>query len=306
MSDVHGIVNINKPSGMTSFQVVSAVKKILDCSKAGHTGTLDPAATGVLPICLGKGTKIIPFIKDELKGYTAEIILGITTDTLDSEGEILSKNEDWQDLTYEDIKDIVNQYKGIIEQLPPMYSAVHYRGKRLYKLARKGKEVEREPRQVEIKELDILKVDLPLIRLRVLCTRGTYIRTLADDIGRELNCGAFLSSLNRTRSGPFFLKDSIELDKLKHSRKKSILTIVYPLDYPKFYIKEKYLKKAKNGASLVPDDFIPEYVDRLMQMKAGKIIMVYYQKLFISISKIIYDDKNEVKIKPLRVFNLIV
>src|SRR5688572_13123992 len=138
MSDINGIVNIMKPPGISSFQVVSSVKKILSCRKAGHTGTLDPAAMGVLPVCLGKATKIIPFIPEEEKEYLARITLGQVTDTLDSEGEILKENQEWIDLTSEEIESVLQKFIGDIKQVPPMYSAIHYDGKRLYQLAREG------------------------------------------------------------------------------------------------------------------------------------------------------------------------
>lgn len=305
MSDINGIVNVDKPSGMTSFQVVSAIKKKMDCKKAGHTGTLDPMATGVLPVCLGKATKVIPYINKDLKGYIAEITLGVVTDTLDADGQIISENEKWEKLDIKEIEDAVEKFKGDISQLPPMYSAVHHQGKRLYKLARQGKKVERQPRKVKVYELEILNINLPIIKLRVLCSRGTYIRSLADDIGQELGCGAILSKLTRTISGPFFIKQSVGLNELKGNKTDCILPIIYPLDYPEIYIHEDedLLKMAKNGASLNVLRFNDKYIEKINKMETGQIVLLYYQDLFISINKKNCEE-DQIQLKPLRVFNL--
>ncbi|MFP4016729.1 MAG: tRNA pseudouridine(55) synthase TruB [Halanaerobiales bacterium] len=306
MSDLNGIVNIKKPPGITSFRVVSYVRKTLSCKKAGHTGTLDPSATGVLPVCLGRATKVIPYIPEEEKEYIAEIRLGITTDTLDNEGEILEENNGWQNLDYQQIKESLSNYIGHIEQIPPMYSAIHHEGKRLYQLARQGKEVKREPRNVEIKEIEILEVNLPFLKIRVLCSKGTYIRTLADDIGKDLKTGAHLSSLIRTKSGPFLIEESVSFEELKQLGVRSLIPMDYPLDFPELFIIEESLKKAENGSTLMKEDFTNESKDLLDNLAIDETVSIYYENQFISISTIQVDEDGDLECKPVRVFNVIV
>ncbi len=297
-----GIVNVIKPPGMTSFQVVSRVKKILKCKKAGHTGTLDPAAAGVLPICFGKATRVIPFLPEEEKEYIAELTLGIITDTLDGEGEILEQNEGWQTVDENKIISICSEFTGEIEQIPPMYSAVHHQGKRLYELAREGKEVERKARKVNIEKIKIIEISPPIIRLMVSCSKGTYIRTLAHDIGQRLGVGAFLSFLIRKRSGPFKLEDGYTLEEIEQNREKIILPLDFPLkiEYPAVIVREESEKKAGNGVFLEKEDIekIPSGLD-----KGNKVLIYNKQGCFISINEIIENNPQRVLTKPLRVFS---
>ncbi|MBI1921083.1 MAG: tRNA pseudouridine(55) synthase TruB [Geobacter sp.] len=211
-----GFIVVDKPAGMTSHGVVAAVRRMLGQKKAGHTGTLDPFATGVLPVALGEGTKAIPFLDEGEKGYRAVMRLGITTDTQDYTGTVL-REIDWQQISPEEVKLACSGFVGRIMQVPPMFSALKRDGVPLYKLARRGEEVEREPRQVDIMSLDILGIDLPLVTFEVRCSRGTYVRTLAHDIGEALGCGACLTELRRTMSGPFTLPDAITLDQLEQA-----------------------------------------------------------------------------------------
>lgn len=303
MSNINGIINILKPSGKTSFQVVSCVRRILSCRKAGHTGTLDPSAMGVLPICLGKATKVIPYIPEEEKEYLAEIVLGKTTDTLDAEGKILSENQAWKKIKKIHIEETIKKFTGNIKQIPPMYSAIHHKGKRLYKLARQGKEVEREARDVIIKEIELLELDLPIIKLRILCSKGTYIRTLADDMGRELNCGAYLSKLTRSKSGPFLIENAVTLDELDREKEKLLLSLDFPLDFPKVFIEESVFELAKNGSSLSPEDLISLDINLDKLADKDKFLLVYYKDFFISISKVLNTEEG-LEIKPERVFNI--
>ena len=214
-----GVLNINKPPGMTSHDVVARLRRLLNEKKVGHTGTLDPDATGVLPVCLGKATKIIQFLPEGEKGYEGTITLGVVTDTLDAEGKVLSVS-DSSNVKLADIKSVFSNFSGAMEQIPPMVSAVKVQGTRLYKLARQGKTVSRKPRKIHIYELELLDTrrstsDSPAAKteldFRVLCSRGTYVRVLASDIGDALGCGAHLSRLVRTKSGVFNLKDSVPL-----------------------------------------------------------------------------------------------
>ncbi len=306
MSELNGILNIKKPPGITSFRVVSYIRKELSCKRVGHTGTLDPAATGVLPICVGKATKLIPYIPESEKEYIAEITLGVVTSTLDIEGEIVKKNDDWHDISNEEINRVLKKFHGTIQQIPPMFSAVHHNGKRLYKLARQGKEVEREAREVEIINIELLEVNLPIIKIRVLCSKGTYIRTLADDIGKELNVGAHLSSLIRSKSGPFHIEDSITLKELQEKGENALLPTDFPLQIPKLYVKDTSLKLAENGAAMKLEDFVNIPEGLLENRKDNNTVSIYFENQFISINKIEEDEDNVLEFKPLRVFNVLV
>ena len=204
----HGIINIYKEAGYTSHDVVAKLRGILGQKKIGHTGTLDPDATGVLPVCLGVGTKLCDMLTDEDKEYVAELYLGVTTDTQDMSGTVLSRDEVNTD--EEHLKEIIYSFKGSYEQLPPMYSALKVNGKKLYELAREGKTVERKTRNVYIKEIEIMEIKLPLVKMRVVCSKGTYIRTLCDDIGKKAGCGGAMKSLERTRVGRFYIEEALK------------------------------------------------------------------------------------------------
>jgi tRNA pseudouridine55 synthase len=211
---INGFIVIDKPRGISSHDVVSRVRRILGTRKVGHTGTLDPFATGVLPVAVNDGTKTIPFLDEGVKCYDALMRLGVTTDTLDMTGTIQSE-ADPASITADQLTESLPRFTGVITQLPPMYSAIKQNGQPLYKLARQGIDVERKTRQVELHAIELLSFESPLAALRVSCSRGTYIRTLADDIGRELGCGAALQELRRTASGPFRIEDAILLDVLE-------------------------------------------------------------------------------------------
>ena len=213
---IHGILNLNKPPRLTSRQAVDCVKRILNVKKAGHGGTLDPDATGVLLICLGDGTKLFEALQVGTKEYEGTFILGITTDTLDASGQII-KTADTSQITPDQIRSVCQQFVGEIEQMPPMFSAVKHKGKPLYKLARRGIEVERRSRRIFIESIELLLFNIPEIRFRVVCSKGTYIRVLAADIGAALGCGAHLSELTRTRSGVFKIEGAHTFESLKHT-----------------------------------------------------------------------------------------
>ncbi|GAG70907.1 unnamed protein product [marine sediment metagenome] len=207
---MNGILNVFKPKGISSYQTVKEVRNILNISKAGHTGTLDPSASGVLLVCIGQATKIAEFLVGMKKHYQGEMILGISTDSQDSEGKIIQKREVGTDIDEKRIKDIFQKYEGTISQMPPMFSAAHYKGERLYRLARKGVEVKRNPKKVRIYQLNLINFNQkvnPIVKFEVICSKGTYIRTLCNDIGDELGCGAYLSNLVRKRVGNFTLYD---------------------------------------------------------------------------------------------------
>ena len=266
-----GIININKEKGYTSHDVVAVLRKLLHIKRIGHTGTLDPDATGVLPVCVGKATKVCDVITDRDKTYEAKVVLGITTDTLDTSGEILERKS--VSITKDDLVSVLSRFKGDIEQIPPMYSAIKVNGKKLYEYAREGVEIERKKRHITVYDIELLGEDLhdwdpsdgeeklPAFTIRVSCSKGTYIRTLCDDIGRELGCGAAMSELIRTAVGRFLIKDSMSLsdveDKLKSfdSDKNETPDWMLPVDkvfeiYPKAVVKKEAMKLLINGNPL--------------------------------------------------------
>ena len=208
-----GIINVYKEPGYTSFDVVARLRGILHIKKIGHTGTLDPDATGVLPVCFGKATKVCDLLTDKEKEYKAVMRLGVTTDTLDISGKVLTTS--LVEVTKEQIVEAIESFVGDIMQVPPMYSALKVNGKKLYELAREGIEIPREARPVTIHYIDIVDISLPDVTFVVGCSKGTYIRTLCDDIGKKLGCGAAMASLIRTQVDVFKLEDSIDLDTIQ-------------------------------------------------------------------------------------------
>ena len=209
---VDGVLLLDKPSGMTSNSALQSARRLFSAAKAGHTGTLDPLATGLLPLCFGEATKFSSDLLEADKTYEADVLFGITTDTGDAEGEVLVRRP--VAFSPEDLEAALARFRGPISQIPPMYSAIKRDGKPLYELARQGIEVERAARAVTIHELVLLEISGDRCRLRVSCSKGTYIRTLAEDIGEFLRCGAHLTGLRRTRVGPLQISDAVTLDQL--------------------------------------------------------------------------------------------
>ncbi|AEB76120.1 tRNA pseudouridine(55) synthase TruB [Clostridium botulinum] len=245
-----GILNIYKPVGITSFDVVRQIKKITGIKKIGHTGTLDPLAKGVLPICIGKGTKIVDYLMKDFKVYKAELKLGVITDTYDREGKELSVKD--VNVSKEEIIDAINSFKGDILQVPPMYSALKVNGKRLYELAREGKEIERAARPVTIYDIEILEISMPYVKFIVKCSKGTYIRSLCYDIGSKLDCGGAMWDLERVQSGSFNKDNSIILENLT---KDNVEDYIIPIDdalsqYDKAIVNAKAEKLLVNGVRI--------------------------------------------------------
>ena len=209
----HGIMNVYKEAGFTSHDVVAKLRGICKQKKIGHTGTLDPDAVGVLPVCLGSGTKLCDMLTGETKEYIARFRLGITTDTQDISGKVLEEKE--VGVCEEQVREMLSHFVGELQQVPPMYSALKVGGKRLYELAREGKEVERKARLITVYELELLKAEHPEYEIRVTCSKGTYIRTLCHDVGQALSCGAVMTSLVRSRVGEFRLQDAKPLSALQ-------------------------------------------------------------------------------------------
>lgn len=247
-----GIINIYKPVGMTSHDVVNKVRRIVGTKKVGHTGTLDPDAEGVLPICINRGTKVADMLTVSDKRYTATFMLGITTDTLDISGEVLEENP--VNVTKQEIEEAIKSFKGKIKQIPPMYSAIKVGGRKLCDLARKGIEVERKPRDVEIYEINILDVKDKYFTIDVKCSKGTYIRTLGNDIGQKLGCGAVMTKLVRTQSSIFKIDESVKLEDLTFENYgEYVISPDELFDCEKIVVKGDILSKVLNGNTIPYD-----------------------------------------------------
>lgn len=210
---INGIINIYKEAGFTSHDVVAKLRGIVKQKKIGHTGTLDPDAVGVLPVCFGNATKLCDMLTDKSKEYRACMLLGETSDTQDASGTILSRTQ--VNVSEEEVRDAVMSFLGEYDQIPPMYSALKVNGKKLYELARQGVEIERKPRRVEIHHIKIEEINLPRVTFSVGCSKGTYIRTLCADIGDRLGCGALMETLQRTRVGNFHIEQALKLSQIE-------------------------------------------------------------------------------------------
>jgi tRNA pseudouridine55 synthase len=296
---LNGFLNINKPEGITSFDVIRILRKLLlpRKNKVGHLGTLDPMAGGVLPIAVGHATRVIQFIDDNRKEYIAEMNLGGISDTLDAWGDIKLTNK----ISYQidELESILRSFKGVIQQIPPMFSAVHHSGKRLYELARQGITVDRQPREVEIFSLEILQInnraELPVVTIKIVCSRGTYIRTLCHDIGNRLGTGAFMSKLVRNRSGIFQIDDSVKLENLRENPG-LITDFILPVDYPLQYMYNITVNDIQensiiNGEKLVINKIMPE----------GYIRVYSPESVLIVIAECKPDNQRSI-LKPLKVF----
>lgn len=254
-----GILLVIKPPKMTSFDVVAWLRNLTGVKKTGHAGTLDPSACGLMPVCFGKGTKAIEYFQRFDKSYSAEMVLGISTDSQDGDGEIVNECVVRPDM--DAIQDVFREFTREYEQIPPMFSAVKINGKRLYELARKGIEVERKGRKVNIHSLKLLrtKMDLknPILCFEVSCSKGTYIRTLCHDIGQKLGCGAYMSFLTRTRVGPFSLCEGLTLEEIKKRSSEGTLRSVLKstdtlfMNFPAVIIEQNIIKKYMNGMSVI-------------------------------------------------------
>jgi tRNA pseudouridine55 synthase len=272
---INGIINVYKEAGYTSHDVVAKLRGILKTKKIGHTGTLDPEAVGVLPVCIGNATKLCDMLMDKTKEYEAKLLLGKMTDTQDTTGKVLQESESWKTLEVSEIRNVIEGFVGEYSQIPPMYSALKVNGKKLYDLARAGIEVERTPRQVHIYQITILDIQLPYICLRVKCSKGTYIRTLCQDIGERLGCGGCMAQLARTATGGFGIQDSYTLSQIEslwHAGDRSCLldTEQALQHYPVYQVLPEAEKYLKNGNQLQKDSFR----DMLEPLKDGERIRV--------------------------------
>lgn len=246
-----GFLNVFKPKGITSHDVVSILRKVTKIKQIGHTGTLDPFAQGVLPVCIGKATRLIEYLKDD-KEYIAQIQFGQNTDTYDIEGQITESFD--KKITSDDLNNILPEFRGEISQFPPIYSAIKVNGKKLYDYARKGEDVEIKPRKVTISKLELLDFDIENQTAKIIvgCSKGTYIRSLAFDIGKKLGCGAFLSELTRTKAGTFYVDNAISLDNLKTKDdvKNNLINPIDVLELPIYELSELEKEKVSHGMSI--------------------------------------------------------
>lgn len=283
-----GIILLDKPNNMTSFSAVNRVRRLLSVKKAGHTGTLDPMATGVLPIALSNCTRFIDLLPVHDKGYVAKARLGVTTDTLDSTGTVLSESE--VNVTRAQLESVLEKYTGEIEQIPPMYSAISKDGKRLYELARQGIEIEREARKITIYSLSLGSFDGDCFLISVECSAGTYIRSLIDDIGKDLGCGAIMTDLRRTSANGFSISNCVTLEELESAvndgtADKYITPIEKCFDtYCEIVVTEGQAKRFSNGGELSRD--------RLKDNISDGIYRVYSpDRLFLGLGEIEKDGE---------------
>ena len=282
-----GFLNIYKPKGKTSHDVVAILRRITKVKQIGHTGTLDPFAEGVLPICIGKATRLIEYLKDD-KAYIGTVQLGKSTTTYDLEGADVEISDKTPSL--EEIEAELNNFRGDIEQLPPIFSAIKVKGKKLYEYARKGEEVEIQPRSVNISELELLNYDKEnrTLELYIKCSKGTYIRSIAHDLGKNLNCFGHLIKLVRVKAGDFLVENAIKLDELSSVEevKKHLIYPLEKLDYQTYELNEKELELVSHGMQIWAQNLLEE----------GIVILTHNSKL------VAVAEANENKIKCLKVF----
>ncbi len=229
---LNGILNVNKPAGPTSFHIVALVRRLTGEKRVGHAGTLDPAACGVLPVCLGQATRISEYLHTFSKEYQAVIELGTTTDTYDREGRVTGRG-DTAGITFPLVQKTLQSFEGLIDQVPPAFSAIKVKGRQSYELARSGIEIAHRPRRISIDRIEVLEFISPCIKVVIVCSKGTYIRSLARDLGEKLGCGAFLKDLVRTAYGPFKIGEAASPENLQNTITAGHLSsLLYPVDYP--------------------------------------------------------------------------
>lgn len=280
---MNGFVVLNKSEGLTSFKAAANLRRIYSEKKTGHTGTLDPMATGVLPVALGKATRFIDFLPSSEKGYIAKFRFGMVTDTLDITGNVVSQKD--VNIKREEIAAVLGEFTGEIMQLPPMYSAISKDGVRLYELARKGIEVEREKRQITINKLELTSYENDgEFEIEVICSKGTYIRSLISDIGERLGAGAVMTALQRTLSNGFYLSDAKTLSEVEELGEKAVLSIDYPfMNYPEVKVSSAQAKRFSNGGELSSD--------RLHTKIFPSLFRVYSpENVFLGLGEIREDD----------------
>jgi tRNA pseudouridine55 synthase len=272
-----GVIVINKPAGLTSSAVVRAVKRLLGARKVGHTGTLDPMATGVLPLCINEGTKLAAFFLQSDKEYVATLRLGIETDTQDREGAVIRQTEVLPH-DREQILNAVHAFQGTVLQTPPMFSALKRQGIPLYRIARAGGSVPRQPREISIHHIAVLSCEVPFVTIAVCCSRGTYIRTLCADIGRRLCCGAHMTALQRVRSGAFHINQALELEDLRACAGTGLVREhIIPLNaaltgMPELVVAQALIEKIRQGMQIRARDIEGSALQQLVAGQTAKIV----------------------------------
>ena len=284
---MNGVLVLDKPAGMSSAQAVDHVRKRLGVKRAGHGGTLDPIATGVLAVCLGEATKLAGYLQADDKAYEAELVLGVETDTLDRTGQVTS-TRDASGVTREQIEAALLARMGEHDQMPPMFSAIKIDGRRLYHRARQGEEVERETRRVRFDQLDLLEFvpgSPPRIRIAMACSKGTYVRSLIADLGTDLGCGAHMTELRRTRSGVFSIEQAHDLDRLDNCK---LVSMEEATQLPRATVAPDLLAKVRNGLQMPPETFgvAPEHYERFLLVdEHGKLVALSH----VEDNKTLYD-----------------
>ena len=301
---IDGIINVYKEKGFTSHDVVAKLRGILHQKKIGHTGTLDPDAEGVLPVCLGSGTKVCDLLTEKSKTYEAVLLLGKTTDTQDISGQVLSEAE--VSVSEEETREAVLSFLGVYDQIPPMYSALKVNGKKLYELARAGVEVERKSRKVKILSMEILNISLPRVSFRVHCSKGTYVRTLCQDIGEKLGCGGCMESLLRTRVAQFSIEESLKLAEIErlaagNQLKDKVLSVDGCFsEYPAYQARPEADRFLYNGNSVYGRQAAPMGDSKEFRQDEAGLIRMYDSKgTFIGLFS--YDGANQCW-KPKKMF----
>jgi len=310
---IDGLLVVDKPEGITSLDVVREVKRRFGVKKAGHIGTLDPFATGVLPVVINEGTKLVPFLKEGPKEYEATLRLGEETDTDDWTGNVIMKKS-WEEVHPDQVEALIQTFSGKIRQIPPMFSAIKIQGKSLYRLARQGMVVERKEREVEIYNIQIEELDLPLVHFIVSCSKGTYIRSLGRDIGKKIGCGAHLLSLRRNRSGPFTLEQAISWEELKHlSHPDALYPWLISLEaalpsLPEVIGDEQLVQKVRFGREMMVQDLFLQSLPAFekgewLKMSSPQEGLVAILKSEVKGTEIPWADPKVVALRPLRIFH---
>ena len=294
-----GVIIINKHEGVTSHRIVQILRRMYDTSRVGHTGTLDPMATGVLPILIGRAVKASDFLVSEEKEYIATLKLGLTTDTLDTTGEVLTTSDNIP--TEEAVREAAASFLGEIDQIPPMYSAIKIGGQKLVDLARQGETVERKPRRVEIKELEVDKLSDEEYKLRIVCSKGTYVRTLCADIGEKLGCGGAMSSLIRVRTGNFTLEGSYTIEDLEGMTFEERIALPIPTvrlfdDLRSVTVSDFYAKLIRGGTELYQKKLKTDF-------EIGERVKIMHGEDFLALGEVMEFEGGSA-IKPIKLFSL--
>ena len=294
-----GVIVINKHEGVTSHRIVQILRRLYDTPRVGHTGTLDPMATGVLPVLLGRAVKASDYLVSEEKEYIATLRLGLTTDTLDTTGEVLTTSN--RIPTEEAVYAAAESFLGDIEQIPPMYSAIKIDGQKLVDLARAGETVERKPRQVTIKELEVTKLSDIEYKLRIVCSKGTYVRTLCADIGEKLGCGGAMSSLIRVRTGNFTLENAVTIEELENMTFEERVALPLPTvklfeDLRSITVNDFYAKLIRGGTELYQKKLGTSFDD-------GELVRIMYNGEFLALGRVCDYEKGSA-VKPEKLFIL--